>query len=206
MADDHALFREALCKMINEWENCKVILQASSGKQLIEHTGLNNLPDLILTDLRMPDMNGYETIQALKKKYPEIKLMAISMYESKEAIMMLLKSGAQGFINKTAEPKQLKKAIYEIMRTGYYFSDHAVARIFKHALDTGNMSLVNELNDEEIIFLKLICTEKTYKEIASEMIITERRVEYLRNSLFAQFGFQSRTVLAVQCTEKGLTV
>src|SRR5258705_8265805 len=120
IADDHVLFREALCKTINEWENCKVILQASSGKQLIEQINDGSLPDIVLTDLRMPELNGYDTIKMVKKKYPQIKFMVISMYESKEAIMLLLKAGAQGFIHKTAEPIQLKKAIYEIMRNGYY--------------------------------------------------------------------------------------
>ena len=205
IADDHVLFREALCKTINEWENCKVILQASSGKQLIEQINDGSLPDIVLTDLRMPELNGYDTIKMVKKKYPQIKFMVISMYESKEAIMLLLKAGAQGFIHKTAEPIQLKKAIYEIMRNGYYFSDHTVARIFKQALDTGNMTMVNCLTQEELIFLKLICTEKTYKEISVEMSISERHVEYLRNSFFERFRLQSRTGLAMQSVEKGLT-
>ena len=206
LVDDHNLFRECLSKIINEWDNCKVILQAQSGRQLIEKIDRNNIPDIVLTDLRMPGMNGYEVIWKLKNEYPEIKIMVISMYESRDAIMLLLKSGVQGFINKTAEPLQLRKAIYQIMANGYYFSDQTVARIFKQALDKGNMDMVNYLNEEEILFLKFVCTEKTYKEIASDMKISERHTEYLRNSLFARFGLQSRTGLALHSIENGLTV
>lgn len=206
MADDHTLFREALCRLINEWDNCKVIIQAESGKQLIKQIDTGNLPDLVLTDLRMPDMNGYQTINAIKNKYPSIKIMVISMYESKEAIMRLLQSGAQGFVNKSADHKQLKKAIYELMHTGYYFADNAIARIFRQSLNNGDRAMLNYLREEEIFFLGHICTEKTYKQIADEMDVSERHVEYLRNSLFEKLEVKSRTTLALYAVEKGLAV
>ena len=206
MADDHTLYRVSLCRMINEWDNCKVILQVSNGKQLLEQIDGGACPQLVLTDLRMPEMNGYETIRALSKKYPEIKVMVVSMFESEEATMQIIKLGAKGCINKCAEPKQLRKAIHELMRSGYYFSDHSAAKIFKQALETDNMNLKNGLTDEEITFLKYIITDMTYKEIAVKMRIHPRHVEYIRSNLFERFGTQSKTGLVTRALEKGLSV
>ena len=206
LADDHTLFRESLCSLINDWENCKVILQAVNGKQLIEQINPKNLPDLVLTDLCMPEMNGYETIKAIKQSYPEIKFLIISMYDCEETIMRTLKSGAQGFISKTAETKQLKKAIFEMMRSGYYFTNHAAARLVKQAMQNEDYKLRNDLCDKELAFLKHIITEMTYSQIADDMAIPPRQVEYLRKLMFERFDVQSRTGLAIQSIEKGLTI
>ena len=84
MAEDHSLIRESLCAIIDTWENCKVVIQAANGRQLLESLQAKNLPDLALIDLAMPVMNGYETIKAVKEKFPEIRLMAISLYYSEE--------------------------------------------------------------------------------------------------------------------------
>jgi len=204
VAEDHTMLREGLCTIINDWENCKVILQAGNGKELIEQIDPKNLPDLILTDLCMPEMNGYETILTLKKIYPEIKFLVISIYQSEEAIIMMIKSGAQGFIHKTADSKQLKKAVFEMMRSGYYFPNQTAARLVRQALQNGDYKLKNNLSDKELAFLKHITTEKTYKQIAHDMCIPIRQVEYIRNLLFERFEAQSRIGLAIQSIEKGL--
>ena len=206
VADDHAMLREALCTLINDWENCKVILQAGNGKQLIEQIDPKNLPDLVLIDLCMPEMNVYETIKKLKTSFPQIKFLVISIYNNEETIMLILKSGAQGFIHKAAETRQLKKAIFEMMRSGYYFTDHAASRLVKQAMENEDYKLRNDLCDKELAFLKHIVTEMTYKQIADDMGIPLRQVEYLRNIMFERFGVQSRTGLAVQSIEKGLTL
>ena len=205
LADDHTLFRESLCSLINNWENCKVILQAANGKLLIEQIDPNNLPDLVLTDLCMPELNGYETIKAIKLTYPEMKFLVLSKYECEETIMRILKSGAQGFINKKAESKQLKKAIFEMMLTGFSFANQAAARLVKQIMQHKDLQLRNDLSDKELAFLKHIATEMTYNQIAQDMAIPVRQVEYLRKTMFDRFEVQSRTSLAVQSLEKGLT-
>lgn len=206
MADDHSLIRESLCTIIDTWENCKVVIQAANGRQLLESLQAKNLPDLALIDLAMPVMNGYETIKAIKEKFPEIKLMAISLYYSEEMVWQLIKCGAQGFVNKTDDITRLKKAIAEMMHTGYYFSDHTASKMVKRAVQTGIFHIKNDLSEKEIVFLKFICTEKTYKEIAHEMNLAERQTEYLRSNLFERFGVNTRTGLAVVAIEKGLAL
>ncbi len=206
VTEDHTMFREALCTLINDWKNCKVIIQASNGKQLIEQIDPKNLPDLVLIDLCMPEMNGYETIKILKVSYPLIKFLVISMYQSEEGLLMILKSGAEGFIHKTADSIRLKKAVYEIMRSGYFFTDNAASRFIKQSMQNNDGKLRNDLSNKELAFLKHIITEKTYKQIADDMSISPRQVEYLRNFMFEKFGVQSRTGLAVKSIEKGLII
>jgi two-component system, NarL family, invasion response regulator UvrY len=204
VADDHSMFRESLCALIDTWENCKVIIQATNGKQLLDSLVSPNLPDLALIDLAMPEMNGYETVAAIREIFPDIKLLAMSYFNSEEMIWRLIKCGAQGFVNKQDNIIRLKKAIGEIIYTGYFFSDHIASKMLKKAAQTGVLSIRNNLSDREITFLKYVCTEKTYKEIAHEMGLAERQTEYLRNILFERFGVTTRVGLAMLAREKGL--
>lgn len=206
VADDHHLFREAICSQIDQWENCKVIIQAANGRQLLEKLQTKNLPDLAMIDLEMPEMNGYETLKAIKEKYPFIRLLVISQHHSEELVCRIIKSGAQGFVNKGDELSRFKKAIREMMLTGYFFSDHTAAKMVKKAIQRENLVLDNDLSDAEIHFLKLICTEKTYKEMALQLNMSDRHLEYMRQVLFERFDVTSRTSLAVIAMKKGLAV
>lgn len=206
IADDHATYLQAISKFINEWDDCKVILQAQHGKELLDKLNPKNLPDIVITDLRMPQMNGYETIRQLKNKYPETKIIVLSMYEGKETMLLLLKAGAHGFINKEAEISEIKKAIHEVLYKGYYFADQSIARMFKQIMDTGNISGIKALNESELSYLKFLCMGKPDKEIAGDMSIPERKAEQLRCSMFDRFSVQSRTALAIHCIEKGVII
>lgn len=204
IADDHALFCDTLSKTINEWENCKVVLQAYSGTELLEKIPSKKPVHLVLTDLRMPGMSGYETIHRLKKHHPEIKVMVISMFGGKDCLMEVLKAGADGFIQKTEDLRILKTAIHDIMKHGYYSTDAIVARIFKKVMDTGDTSYIKGLSQEEICLLKLLCTDKTYKEIGAVLQITDRRAEYLTIQMMEKFGVNGRIALVLHATENGL--
>lgn len=137
VADDHGLFRESLCAMMDTWEGCKVILQASNGRQLLDKLNPKQLPDLALIDLAIPVMNGYETIKAVKDRYPDIKLMGLSFYNSEEMVWQLIKCGAQGFVNKGDDMNRLRKAIFEMMTSGYFFTDHTASKMVGKAMQKG---------------------------------------------------------------------
>lgn len=200
------MFREALCQQLNSWDNYRVILQAGNGKELIEGLDSLQLPAIVLTDLCMPVMNGYETIYEIKRLYPSIKILVISMYGSEETARRVIKSGAHGFVNKMDDMGMIRTAMQEIMENRYFFNHKAASGIMKQALRNSALTFQNDLSEEELKFLKYICTEKTYKAIAAEMGITGRQVEYLRYNLFERFEVQSRTGLAVMVIEKGLVV
>jgi two-component system, NarL family, invasion response regulator UvrY len=206
VTDDHIMLRETLCNVIDTWENCKVILQADNGKHFMSQLDPTNLPDLVLMDLEMPEMDGYETIKAIKKIYPDIKIMVLSMYQSEEAIIRSINVGAQGFFNKSGLGQHFKNSVYEMMRTGYSFADRFASRLVKQAIETGKLTSKNDLSAEELTFLKNVITEKTYQKIADIMIITQRRTEYLRNKMFEHFDVQNRIGLATLVIKKGLVV
>ncbi len=206
VADDHIMLRETLCNIIDTWENCKVILQADNGKHFMTQLDPKNLPDLVLMDLEMPEMAGYETIMTVKKIYPNIKFMVLTMFQSDEAIIRSINVGAQGFFNKASLTVHFKNSVYEMMRTGYAFADHAASRLVKQAMETGKLTLKNDLSGEELSFLKNVITEKTYQEIADIMIISLRHTEYLRNKMFERFDVQNRIGLATLVIRKGLVV
>ena len=206
IADDHTLFRQTLCSLINTWDKCKVIVEAANGRLLIDSIDVKNLPELIIMDLGMPEINGFDTIKILKPLYPGIRFMVVSMYQGEETIIRLLKAGAQGFLHKSEEAVRFKSAIYELMQTGYSFPDRAASKHVKQLLQNKEFAVNSDLCDEEISFLKHIVTEKTYKEIADAMDAPVRRVEYLRKTLFEHFDVKSRTALSVHAIEKGLTI
>ena len=121
VADDHNLFREAICAQINTWDDCKVIIQASNGKELLDRLHINHLPNVAIIDIAMPEMNGYETILSINENFPSVKLMAISGYDSLEMVCKLIKCGARGFVNKNDDTNRLKKAISENCPKGILF-------------------------------------------------------------------------------------
>jgi two-component system invasion response regulator UvrY len=201
LAEDHVMFREALCREIDTWENCQVILQASNGKALLDGLNPSILPDLVLVDLRMPIMNGYETIAALKQNFPEIRILVLSMYTSEEAAYRIMNLGANGFINKLEGVNKIRTTIEETICPAPLRIHTAISIHYER-----RQALRNKLSPEELQFLRCICSEKTYKAIAAEMGISGRHVEYLRYTLFERFKVQSRTGLAITAIEKGLAI
>ena len=119
VADDHEMLREAICSAIDMWENCKVVFQSKDGYELLEMIKQKPLPDLILLDAGMPGMDGIDTAKILRKDYPELKILMFSIYKTELAITRMIKAGVNGYICKSASGGELKRAIYEIMRTGY---------------------------------------------------------------------------------------
>ncbi|MER3497766.1 MAG: hypothetical protein C4308_03575 [Chitinophagaceae bacterium] len=109
IADDHALFREVLCREINSWDNFKVILQGDNGKELIENINQRNLPTIAIVDINMQPMNGYATAEWLHTNHPEIRIIGLSFYNSEETAWPLVQSGASGFVNKCSYVNELKK-------------------------------------------------------------------------------------------------
>lgn len=206
VAEDHVLYREALSREIDRWDNCKVIVQASNGKQLLELLGQTEMPDLLLLDLAMPEMNGYETIIAVRKRCANIRIIVLSLYSSNEVIWKIIASGANGFVAKTVDIQELKYAIAEVIYSGSYFSDRTASHLIKRAADTGRIPLENQLSDTELSFLSHCCSEKTYKEIATEMGLTFRKLEYIRVMLFERFEVKSRTHMAMLVKSKGIVL
>src|SRR5579863_9977019 len=129
MADDHALLRDALAVVINGFEHCKVILLADNGRDLLERMQQDNRPDLVILDLNMPEMDGYETAKRLRINYPDIYVLVLTMYDSEISLLRMLQAGARGFLKKDIHPGELKLAIQSVMTSGYFYSHNSAGKL-----------------------------------------------------------------------------
>jgi DNA-binding NarL/FixJ family response regulator len=208
LADDHVLLRTALASLVNSFEDCVVIMQASTGTELIECFKKDAIPDVVLLDLNMPQMDGMETAQWLQENYPAIHVLMLTMYDSELALIRLLQAGVRGFLKKDIHPDELHFAIQSVMQSGFYYSHNATGKLVnlfrKQADNTFSGLEKNLLSETDIRFLKLASTELTYKEIAQQMNLNPRTVDNLRDSLFHKLSVKSRVGLAMYAIKHGL--
>lgn len=207
MVDDHILLREALAVVINGFEDCKVVLQADNGKKFINSISPGNVPDLVLLDLQMPDMDGYETASWIGKNYPQIYTLVLTVLDSELAMIRLLQSGVRGFLRKDSRPSVLQQAIHSTMENGYYYSGNSAGKLANLIAggETKN-SLLNSvlLTDKEMEFLREASTDSTYKAIAAKMKLSPRTVESYRDILFAKLNVKSRVGLVLFAIKNGV--
>jgi len=201
LVDDHELLRTGLVAIINSFEGFKVVMEANNGKQFIEKLKTKPPPDIILLDITMPVMDGYETSSWIKANLPQTKVLVLSMLENDTAIIRMLKNGARGYILKDSKPKVFKDALDSIRDSGYFINELVSNKLMHYinheeVFDTDTFAL-NTLTENEVTFLKWICTEKTYKEIADEMCLSPRTIDTYRDNLFKKLDVKTRVGLAI---------
>jgi DNA-binding NarL/FixJ family response regulator len=210
IVDDHTMFRKGLAALINLFPNYNVLLDSGNGKEFIEQINPTKLPDIVLLDISMPEMDGYATAEWIRANYPEIKILALSTMDSEAAIIKMIKSGAKGYVLKDAEPQELKLAFDEVLSRGYFYNEfvsrkvlNAVNQLTEHKNTTSTFA---NLTPREIEFLKYACTEMTYKEIADKMHLSVRTVEGYRDSLCEKLDIKTRVGLAVYAIKNGIAI
>lgn len=207
MADDHVLLRNALASLIDSFENCQVVLQAGTGKELIDSIKKGASPQVVILDLNMPEMDGFEAAGWLQKERPEIIVLMLTMYDSELSLIRLLQAGVKGFLKKDIHPSELKFAIQSVVQNGYYYSNHTTGKLvnlFRQHSDGNSLIQRSVLNDQEVQFLKLACSDLTYKEIAQQMGLNPRAVDTLRDQLFFKLDVKSRVGLALVAIRQGV--
>ena len=207
LVDDHTLLRNGLTSLVESQGNT-VLFEADNGKEFLEKLDKNNLPDIVLMDINMPEMDGFETTHWLKQNHPDIKVLALSMYDNETSIIRMLKCGAKGYILKDSEPAELKAAIEAIMNKGFYYSDLVSGKLM-HAInkmddESGDLKSLVPLNDRETDFLKYACTELTYKEIADKMFVSPRTIDGYRDALFEKLHVKTRVGLVMYAIKNGV--
>ena len=209
MADDHILLRDTLASFINGFEEFEVIALASNGHEVINQFTMGNVPDILLLDLNMPEMNGYEAAKIIYRKYPDVKVLALTMYDNELTLIRLLQVGVKGFLKKDMNPFELKQALILVNEGQYYYGNQAMDKlsgIVRNSNEHSDLLKRNILTDTEIQFLRLCSSDLTYKEIASQMNMTPRRVDHFRDHLFEKLDVKSRVGLAMYAMNTGLTV
>lgn len=193
LVDDHKLFREGLAELISAFSNYKVFLEADNGKNFIEKLNHKDLPDLVILDISMPEMDGYQTAQWLKQHYPEIKILVLSMFDNESAIIRMMRLGVKGYILKDIRKLELKAALDSLTVKGYYYSDLVTGKLIRtiSTMDEDRPQSVKDvmsLSQREIEFLKWACTELTYREIADKMCLSVHTIDGYRDALFEKLG------------------
>src|SRR6185437_12661120 len=202
LADDHGIVRKGISEIISTFGNFNVEIEASNGKELLTKIeATEDLPDICVLDVNMPGMNGYETLLKVKEKWPSIKVLVLTMFNNEYSIIKMLSGGANGYLLKNSDPKELKRALRHIYDYGYYFSEFVSARFFQ-ALQKDNM--LPNITDKEMEFLSLCCSELNYKEIASVMGLSVRTIEGYRNQLFEKLKLNTRIGLVMYALDIGI--
>jgi len=208
LADDHVVMRNGLASLLKDL-GYNILYEADNGKDFIEKTTKDHLPHVALLDINMPKMDGYQTALWLKENFPEVKVLALSMYDDDGAIIRMLKNGAKGYVLKDSNIADVKTAIESVVSKGYYYSELVTGKLIHsiNHLDEPDHASIKEmlkLNTREIEFLKLACTEMSYKEIAEKMFLSPRTVEGYRDTLFEKLNLKSRVGLVLFAIKNGV--
>lgn len=205
LVDDHQLVRGGIKLLLESFQEFKVIIEASHGKDLLEKLRtIKSLPQIVLVDVGMPIMDGFETTRHLHAEFPEIKVVALSVHDDLKTVSKMIESGANSYLLKDSTPDIVKDTLIQVFEKGYFYSQFVIESIMsskendeelnKNAIKTRYVfNLLESLTDREIEFIKHCCSEKTYKEIADDMNISHRTVDGYRESVFSKLDLKSRT-------------
>ncbi len=203
IAEDHEIVRKGVIEIILSFGGFSIDFEACDGKELYDKLLIaDTMPDIIVMDISMPVWDGYETLDAIRKKWPEMKVLVLTMHKHELAIIKMIRSGANGYLLKNSNPKELQKALHSIIDSGIYFSEVASANLYNKLLQYSNV--IPSLHEKEEQMLRLCYTDLSYKEIADKMGISLRSVAGFRDSLFQKLGVNSRAGLVICAIQIGL--
>ncbi|WP_299901583.1 response regulator transcription factor [uncultured Aquimarina sp.] len=208
IADDETLFRQGITFILNKEQNIDINIQAENGNDLIKQLdNTRDLPEIILMDLKMPDLNGVETTKIVKKKFPDIKIIALTSYYSKPFITNMIQQGAVAYLAKNATPTEVVNTINHVAIKGFYYDENVMTMLEEASLKSGKQSKDEEyLTKREREVLKLICEQKTTSEIAEQLFISPRTVEGHRNNLLVKTGSKNIAGLVIHAIENQIFV
>ncbi|WP_417354294.1 response regulator [Flavobacterium sp.] len=194
IVDDHLLFSQSLSYLVGSFENFEVAGIYNNGKEFITAVkGGIKLPDIVLLDVNMPIMDGIETMKWIKQNHPDQKVIALSVNNDEDTVMRMITNGAKGYLLKDTDPKNFKEALEEVYSRGFYYSE-MVSGYLINKLNNDNKIVLKE---REIEFIKLACTEKTYKEIADGMCLSPKTIDGYRENLFHKLEIKTRIGLVL---------
>jgi DNA-binding NarL/FixJ family response regulator len=184
LADDEVLIRKGICAILEQEENFEIVFEASNGLELLHFLKSGeNLPEIILMDIKMPELNGVETTKKIAKQFPNIKIIALSSYNSPTFVNNMLNVGAVCHIAKSASPTEMITTINFVIANGFYFKKAEIQYLNNYLEKTKTVFDKDFLTKREIEVLQLICQQKSAAEIAEILKISARTVDGFRSSL-----------------------
>ncbi|MCX6314257.1 MAG: response regulator transcription factor [Sphingobacteriales bacterium] len=207
IADDHQIFRKGVILSMRSYTNIQFVMEADNGEDLLNKIP-EFLPDVVLCDLKMPIKDGIDTTKEIIKRFPQIRVIILTMYEDERFVGHLMDCGAAGYLLKNTEPAEIKKAIMDVMRTGFYLNPFVNKVLIKknYSKQKFNPSLTTEvvISEREKEVLTLVCMEFTAAEIAAKMFISARTVEAIKDRLMERFGVKNSVGLVFYAMKNSL--
>lgn len=194
IADDHKIFRKGVILSMRPYTNIKFVMEAENGEDLLARIPESD-PDVVLCDLRMPIKDGIDTTKQITKDFPNIRVIILTMYEDERFVGHLMDCGAAGYLLKSTEPSEIKSAVMDVMRTGFYLNPFVnkvlIKKNYSKQKFNPNLSTEVVISDREKEVLTLVCMEFTAAEIALKMEISSRTVEAIKDRLMERFGVKN---------------
>ena len=207
IADDHKIFRKGVILSLRPYSAIKFVQEAENGQELLDGLAASE-PDVVLMDLRMPQKDGIETTKIIAKQYPSIHIIALTMYEDERFVSHMMEIGANGYLLKSADPSEIKRAIIEVATKGYYLNNFVNRILLKKSHVRTKMipSLNTEitLNEREREVVRYICMEFTAQEIAQKIDVSPRTVEAIKDRLMERFGAKNTAGLVFFAVKNNL--
>ncbi len=194
IVDDHNLFAQSLKNLVNSYNGFKVTGIYKNGRELTEaFQAEDSHPDIVLLDIRMPVMDGPETMYWLKKNHPAQKVLALTMEDDEDTILQMVKLGCRGYLLKDIEPDHFHFGLEQVVKEGFYYTEEVSETIRNYDREKG----LGNITRRELEFLNLACTEMTYKEVAHHMNLSPKTIDGYRESLFEKLNVKSRIGLVL---------
>lgn len=197
IADDHRLIAQSLSHLINDIPGFEVTLQSVNGSALLEALSSDQkLPDIAILDINMPVMNGIVTAKEIAARFPQVKMLALSMNDDESSVIQMIRAGCRGYLLKDSTQAELERAMKDIMEKGFYYSDYVTGKLI-HTIHKEVRDQGFRLTDREMEFIRYAASEMTYKEIANTMKLSERTIDGYREALFEKLQVKSRVGLVL---------
>ena len=218
ITDDHKIFRHGLKYALSDDTQLQYVGEAENGKELLELLK-TTMPDVVLLDLKMPEMDGIEAVKQIRPLYPDVRILMLTSHDDEQFILHLIELGANGYLIKNAEPSEIKKAIHFVYNQGYYFNDLMNNAMLKKLSSVSNpeksqtypdktpadkITTLVKLNDRETEVLKGICNELTTAQIAEQLYLSPRTIEGIRTTLIDKLGVKNVAGLVVYAIKNGI--
>jgi two-component system response regulator NreC len=207
IADDHEIFRDGLALMLSKQENLSLVGQAADGRELIQLVAREQ-PEIVLTDIKMPLLDGIEASKILLQKDPQLKIIALSMFEEDNLIVEMLEIGAKGYLLKNADKKEILEAILTVHEGNIFYCRHTTTRlaslIVKSKFDPHKKKTKTQFTERETAIIRLICMQYTAQEIGDRVFLSRRTVEGYRTRILEKMEVKNTAGVVVFALRHGL--
>jgi DNA-binding NarL/FixJ family response regulator len=191
IADDHKIFRDGIRMALSGKEMLKIIWEAEDGKDLMHKIKLK-APDVLLMDIRMPEIDGINAISLIRKEFEDVKIIVVTMYDDQEMITKMMEMGANAYLTKTTDPEEIYDAIVTCKNDDFYFNDLVnsalLGKLKQRNGDRKTITPVVNFNEKELKILKLLAEDKTTEEISKVIFLSPRTIETIRQNMKLKVG------------------